>query len=130
MVGKEIISKKIIDNLDMCNIEKCDEYLEVVLPVVLSFNQQLITLRVYPFEDGYYIATLDTMFDEYIEYAPGECEKYYDSFIKNDSHYHYDIKREGACLYKKYDSDRSARTAVDEFVKFLVYLDEYIIKTM
>ena len=127
MEERELVYKKIRENLDMCNVKENEEYLEIVLPVVLFFNQQLITLRLYPICDGYYIYTLSTLFDEYEEYGEAECEKYYELFMKNDLHYHYDIKREKACLYKKYDSSRSARTAVDEFVKFLVYLDDYIL---
>lgn len=127
MKEKEIISKKILENLNMCNIAKKEEYFEIELPVVLSFNQQLITLRLYPCNDGYYVATPETVFDEYEEYAGNYCEKYYNLFMNIDCNHRYNIKREGAYLYKKYDSDSSARTAVDEFVKFLVYLDDYIL---
>ena len=88
--------KKIIENLSMCNVKREEEYLEVELPIILSFNQQLITLRIYPFDEGYYVATLDTVFDEYPEYASLPCEKYYNLFIGNDKYKHYDIKREGA----------------------------------
>ena len=127
MQNKDLISNKIIANLDMCNVRKTQEYIEVVLPIVLFFNQQLLTLRVYPVDDGYYIATDGITFDEYSEYSENYCQHYYNLFVKNDSHAHYDIKQEGAYLYKKYDSDRSARTAIDEFVKFFIYLDEYML---
>ena len=126
MSEKEIVCERIIKSLSMCNITKTEEYLEIELPVVMFFNQRLITLRLYPCYDGYYIATDETTFNEYPEYAENDCQKYYDLFMKNDSHYHYQIKRNGPYLYKKYEADRSARTAVDEFVKFFVYLDDYL----
>lgn len=118
--------EKIINNLDMCKVEEYEDYLEVTLPVILSFNSQLITLRIYLRDDGYYVSSTDTLFDEYVEYSANYCESYYNDFISNDNHYHYDIKRHDAYLYKKYDYDYSARCAVDEFVKFFIYLDEYI----
>ena len=111
----------------MCNINKENDCWELELPIIMDFNQQLITLRIYPKENCYYISTLDTFFDEYDEYAASLCEEYYDLFISNDNHQHYGIKRDGAILYKVYDCDFSARAAVDEFVKFLVYLNDYIL---
>ena len=128
-MGKEVIENKIIDNLDMCKVDKKEGYLEVVFPVVTFFNQQLVTLRIYPFDDCYYISSTDTVFDEYEEYSANYCEAYYNDFIQNDNHNHYQINRYGPYLYKKYDSNRSARTAVDEFIKFFITLDDYILKS-
>ena len=128
MVGKDVVCERIIRSLDMCKINKTEEYFEIELPVVTLFNHQLVTLRLYPLDDGYYISTDWLTFDEYPEYSASYCEKYYNLFIEKDTHYHYDIKREGAYLYKKYEADRSARTAVDEFVKFFVYLDDFMLE--
>lgn len=127
MLEKEIVSKRILDCLNMCKVEKIDKYFEIELPVILYFNQQLISLRLYPCDDWYYVSTTDTVFDEYAEYALADCEKYYNLFVKNDSSYHYDIKQDGAYLYKKYEANYSARHAVNEFVRFLVDLDRFIL---
>lgn len=127
MQEKEIVRERILRSLDMCNVKETKEYYEIELPVITFFNQQLVTLRLYPVDDGYYVSTTDTVFDEYPEYAENQCQKYYELFIKNDKHYHYDIKQDGAYLYKKYPSSHSARHAVDDFVKFFVYLDAYIL---
>jgi len=127
MEGKEIVCERIERSLGMCRINKKEEYYEIELPVITFFNQQLVTLRLYPLDDGYYISTDGFTFDEYPEYSASYCEKYYNLFMENDSHCHYEIQREGAYLYKKYEANRSARTAVDEFVKFFVYLDEFML---
>jgi len=127
MSEKEVVCERIERSLDMCKINKTEEYFEIELPVITFFNQQLITLRLYPSDDGYYVSTTDTVFDEYPEYSASYCEEYYNLFMENDSHYHYDIKREGAYLYKKYASNHSARHAVDDFVKFFVYLDDFML---
>ena len=126
MEGKEIVIERIERSLDMCKINKTEEYLQIELPVITLFNNQLVTLRLYPLDEGYYISTDGFTFDEYLEYSESYCEKYYNLFITNDTHYHYDINREGAYLYKKYEADYSARCAVDEFVKFFIYLDDYL----
>ena len=127
MEGKEIICERIERSLDMCKINKTEEYYEIELPVITFFNQQLITLRIYPLDDGYYISTDGFTFDEYPEYSASYCEKYYNLFMEKDSHCHYEIQREGAYLYKKYASNHSARHAIDDFVKFFVYLDEFML---
>lgn len=127
MSEKEIVSKRILDCLDMCKVQEKEKYFEIEIPIILFFNQQLITLRLYPCDDGYYVSTDDTVFDEYAEYASSDCEKYYNLFMNNDSSYHYDIEQEGAYLYKKYESNYSARHAVNEFVRFLIDIDNFIL---
>ena len=54
MVEKEEVCKRILSSLNMCNVKQTEEYFEIELPVVTFFNQQLVTLRLYPFDDGYY----------------------------------------------------------------------------
>jgi len=100
MEGKEIVCERIERSLGMCRINKKEEYYEIELPVITFFNQQLVTLRLYPLDDGYYISTDGFTFDEYPEYSASYCEKYYNLFMENDSHCHYEIQREGAYLYK------------------------------
>lgn len=127
MSEKEIIKERILRALDMLKVEEKEEYYEIELPVITFFNQQLITLRLYIVDDGYYVCTDGTTFNEYVEYASDDCEKYYDLFVRNNPNYHYDIKREGAYLYKKYAANYSARHAVNDFVRFFIHLDEYIL---
>ena len=126
MNEKSDVTKKILKSLEMCKVDEIEEYLQIELPLILHFNQQLLTLRLYPLDDGYYVSTTDTMFDEYPEYSENYSKEYYDLFTQNNSH-HYNIKQDGAYFYKKYDSDYSARCAIDDFVKFFVYFDEFIL---
>lgn len=127
MVGKEVICERIKRSLEMCKINECEEYFEIDLPIITTFNQQLLTLRLYPFEDYYYVCNDGYTFDEYPEYSANYCEKYYNLFTEKDSHFHYQIQRNGAYLYKKYDPDYSARAAVDEFIRFFLYLDDFML---
>lgn len=128
MSNKEKIESRLIDALDMCKVDKQGEYLEVTFPVITSFNQQLVTLRLYPFEDYYYVSSTDTVFDEYEEYSANYCEKYYNEFVKDENLSSYEINRYGAYLYKKYDGEYSVRYAVDEFIKFFIELDKYMLR--
>ena len=122
-MSKEIVSQRIIDSLSMCNIKKTEKYFEIELPIVLFFNQQILTLRLYYTDNGYYISTDGTTFDD----CDYDCKYYYDLFNGNDKNHHYDIKQDNNYIYKEYSLDRSARTAVDEFIKFFVYFDDYIL---
>ena len=128
MSNKEVVKERILRALDMLKINETEEYYEIELPVITFFNQQLITLRLYVTDDGYYVCTDGTTFNEYVEYAEEDCKKYYNLFVGDNPNCHYDIKREGAYLYKKYEGNHSARHAVDDFVKFFVHLDEYILE--
>ena len=47
--------------------------------------------------------------------------------MEKDKNNHYDIKLENNYLYKKYEEDYSVIRAVDEFVRFFIYLDDYIL---
>ena len=128
MSNKKQIESRLIDALDMCKVDRKDDYLEVIFPVITSFNQQLVTLRLYPYEDYYYVSSTDTVFDEYEEYSTNYCEKYYNEFTKIDNLNNYQMNRYNAFLYKKYDGEYSARYAVDEFIKFFIELDKYMLE--
>ena len=127
MEGKEIVIERICKSLDMCKINKTEEYYQIELPVITFFNQQLVTLRLYPLDDGYYVSNDGFTFDEYPEYSASYCEECYNLFMEKETHCHHEIQRNGAYLYKKYDASCSARTAVDEFVKFFIYLDDFML---
>ena len=128
MSNKEVVKERILKALDMLKVNDTEEYYEIELPVITFFNQQLITLRLYVVDDCYYVCSDKATFDEYdVECGASNCEKYYNLFVNENPKYCYGVQRDGAYLYKKYEADYSARHAVDEFVKFFVHLDEYIL---
>ena len=118
------VSEKLEEQLEICKWEKINDgqYFEIELPVVLYFNYQRLCLRIYPVDDGYYISDDGQTFIEY----SGETKYYYDLFNQRDIHYHYEILLENNYLYKKYSYDFSLIAAIDEFIKFFVYLEEFM----
>ena len=118
------MKNKILETIDFCKVIDKDEYLEIELPVVTYFNYQRVVLRIYPLENEYYISDEGLTFSE----CGGSSEYYYNSFIDNDSNYHFDILLDNDYLYKKYDGDYAVYSAIDEFVRFFIYLDDYMTK--
>ena len=118
------MKNKILETIDFCKVIDKDEYLEIELPVVTYFNYQRVVLRIYPLENEYYISDEGLTFSE----CGGSSEYYYNSFMDNDSNYHFDILLDNDYLYKKYDGDSAVYSAIDEFVRFFIYLDDYMTK--
>ena len=48
------------------------------------------------------------------------------TFNKNDHNRHYDIKEKDGYLFKKYHFDYSLMSAIDEFVRFFIFLDIFM----
>ena len=115
---------KILKTLSIFKVTDKDEYIELELPVVTYFNYQRVVLRIYPVNDEYYIS------DEGLTFS--ECGRssgyYYNSFMDNDSNYHFNILLDNDYIYKKYDGDYAVYSAIDEFVRFFIYLDDYMMK--
>lgn len=122
---KKEIYEKLENQLKICKWESInnDEYFQIELPVVLYFNYQRLLLNIYPTDDGYCISDNG---DTFIEYKL-EPKYYYDLYIEKDKNYHYDIKFENNYIYKTYQSDYSLLNAIDEFIRFFIYLDDFLI---
>ena len=73
-------------------------------------------------DDGYYIYDDGKSFLEYSM----DNKHYFDLFIQNDNNYHFEIKMEKDYIYKKYKFDYSLISAIDEFIRFFIDLDQYI----
>ena len=121
------IYEKLENQLKICKWESINngEYFQIELPVVLYFNYQRLVLNIYPLDDGYYIS--DTG-DTFIEYKLDPIY-YYDLYVETDEHNHYNIKFKKNYLYKIYQYDYSLLSAIDEFVRFFIHLDEFMISS-
>lgn len=98
------------------------EYFQVELPVVLYFNYQRLLLNIYPKDDGYLISDDGETFIEYSE----DSEYYLNLFNKNDKNYHYEIELKDNFICKSYKYDYSLMSAIDEFIRFFIYLDTFM----
>lgn len=118
------VSEKLKNQFKICKWEYIDDgaHYEIELPVVLYFNYQRLMLYVYPIDDGYYVSDDGKTFIEY----SNESQYYYDLFNKEDHHNHYDIEMKDNHICKKYRLDYSLMSALDEFVRFFVHLDDFM----
>ena len=118
------ISDKLENQLHICKWESINngERFKIELPVVLYFNYQRLVLYIYPVDDGYYISDDGNTFLEYSY----DTKHYFDLFNEKDQNYHYDILLDNNYIHKKYNFDYSLMSAIDEFVRFFVYLDDFM----
>jgi hypothetical protein len=120
------ISKMLEQQLKICKWDNINdgESFEIELPVVLYFNYQRLKVYITPIDDGYYITDDGQTF---IEYSL-DTQYYFNLFNKMDTNYHYDIELKNEHIYKEYRFDYSLISAIDEFIRFFIYLDEFIRK--
>ena len=118
------ISQKLEKQLNICKLESINNgaSFEIELPVVLYFNYQRLTLFIYPVDDGYYISDDGNTFIEY----SNDSKYYYDLFNEKDPNYNYEIELNNNHICKFYKYDDSLMSAIDEFIRFFIYLDQFM----
>lgn len=99
-----------------------DGSFKLELPVVLYFNYQRLALNITPTDDGYVISDDGETFIEY----SSDAEYYFELFDKNDGNYHFDITLKDGYICKSYGFDYSLASAIDEFIRFFISLDEFM----
>lgn len=123
-------SKEISENLEkqlkICHWESINEgeSFQIELPVVLYFNYQRLRLHIYPVDDGYVVSDDGETFIEH------SCDPqyYYDLFDQKDQNYHFGIELKDNYICKNYRFDYSLMSAIDEFIRFFILLDEFMRK--
>ncbi len=95
----------------------------IALPVVLNFCGCLIELKITQSEKGYFICCENDLFLD----ANESGEFYYNTFNKYDKNYHYGIILKNGMFYKEYDEEYSLTCALNEFIRFFILLDDFII---
>ena len=101
-----------------------DGSFKLELPVVLYFNYQRLALNITPTDDGYVISDDGETFIEY----SSDTEYYFELFDKNDGNYHFDIALKDGYICKSYRFDYSLSSAIDEFIRYFILLDEFMRK--
>ena len=120
------ISSKLEEQLKICNWISVDggKSFEIELPVVLYFNYQRLRLYITPVDDGYYVCDDGETFIEH----SFDTQYYFDLFNKEDPSYHFNIGLEDERICKRYKYDFSLMSAIDEFIRFFILLDEFMNK--
>ena len=58
----------------------------------------------------------------------GEMEYYFNIFERHDKNYHYDIQIKKGKIYKDYPSNYNIAVAINEFIRFYVLFDDFIMQ--
>ena len=100
------------------------DFVEVSLPIAFHASRgSLLTFSIAPKEGGFVIACLDDMFYE----ANDTQSRYFNIFMKNDKHYHYDMQILNDVIYKEYPENHSVTMALNDFIRFFIMFDDFII---
>ncbi|HBP43338.1 MAG TPA: hypothetical protein DD621_01440 [Clostridiales bacterium] len=110
------------ENLKAFNPIKKEKYFEITVPVAMDINHNLLKLYIKQLDNGYMIYDDGQLFKEY----NSTTQYYYNLFINNNEH-NYDIKLKDDRFYKTYPDNFNIQVAINEFVRFFVYLDDYIL---
>ena len=118
------VSERLEKQLEICKWQSVNDgqSFEIELPVAIYFNFQKLRLYIYPTDDGYYVSDNGKTFSR----CNNSSKYYYDLFNEKDKNFHYQIELDNDHLYKKYRFDVSLIAAVDEFIRFFVFLDEFM----
>ena len=98
-----------------------DGYIELKLPVAIKFFKSCLLLRIREVEGGYIIEDDGYAFDEANEYAA-----YYFDLYKNSGKKDFGICLSEETFYKEYPDNFNINVAINQFVRFFIYLDDFI----
>lgn len=101
------------------------EYIKLNTNVLFENSFCRVTLHIYIDEKGYTIVHEDEGFFYHCSY--NNPEYYYKRFTEEDkTHCHFNIQFIEGKFYKDYAYDFNILVAVNEFVRYFIYLDDFI----
>lgn len=116
--------KEIIEKLRGFSPVAKEDHIEIKVPVVMRLYDAFLMLQITPLEEGYMISDDGHTFDEWNH----DLSYYFHLFLQNDTNCHYDIQSSKEKIYKVYPENFSVAVALDEFVRFFIALDDFILK--
>lgn len=124
--GAREMGERIEHSLENCGWKRVGhgELFRIELPVVLYFNYQRLVLYVSPVDDGYYVSDDGETFAEY----SGDAKDYFALFNERDAGPHYGIGLHEGHICKRYACDDSVISAIDEFIRFFILLDRFMLE--
>lgn len=113
----------ILKDLQYFAPRECDGYIEFKLPVAIKFFKSCLLLRIRQTDGGYEIFDDGYAFDE-----KNEDAAYYFELYKNSGERDYGISLRCETFYKEYPSNFNINVAINEFVRFFIYLDDFLME--
>ena len=99
-------------------------HIKITIPIVIHTSGTFLDLKIKKNKVGFTIFCPTNIFSE--QNAQGNQEYYFNIFEKNDKNYHYDIKIKNGIIFKDYPLERNINVAIDEFVRFYIMLDDFM----
>ena len=115
--------ENIIEELEYFKPKQKKGFVEIKLPVAIRLYNDCLILKILPIKDGYVISDIGDTFSDFNE----NTKYYYDLFMEKDKHDHYGIKLHKEIILKKYNDNFNINVAINEFVRFFIDLDNFII---
>lgn len=98
-------------------------YIELKLPVVMRIYDACLTLYLTENKDGYIISDNGETFYDFNRPA----KYYYDLFIEKNVNKNFEINFSKNFIYKKYSNNFNINVAINEFIRFFISLDDFIL---
>ena len=110
-------------NLEVFSPIKKDKFVEIVVPVAMDINYNLLKLTIIPLENGYVICDDGKTFKNF----NNSTDYYLNLFNEKNPNHSFEIKLKNDRIFKQYPDNFNIQVAVNEFVRFFVYLDDFIL---
>ncbi len=99
-----------------------EDCVEIRVPVCMRMYDAFLVLQMTPLEEGYQISDDGHTFDE----LNHDFSYYIQLFLQNDHNDYYDFQFTKEKIYKGYPEHFSIYMALDQFVRFFISLDNFI----
>ena len=114
---------EIVEHFKIFEPQIKDNYVEINLPIILNITHNCITFRIFPNKNGYTISDGGYTFEN----CNNSASFYFSPFAqKHDKLCQSFTLNENEEITKTYSENDSLTTALDEFIKLLIKLDETI----
>lgn len=113
----------IIKTLNNFSPIKTDIGADITVPVVLYTSGGLLELHITEADEYYVISCAENIFLE----QNRDAEFYFNLFMKEKLNYNYTMKISNGIIYAEYDNEYSLTVAINEFIRFFILLDDFVI---
>lgn len=122
----------ILKSLEIFKPIEIEQNILLKLPVIIESSDCLLQLIIKPDLEGYLVETYyvanEITGNVFSECNDNKDQYYYNLFIKNDNHEHYDIKYQNNKYFKKYQKNYNITWALHEFIYFFINLDHFYLE--
>ena len=101
-----------------------DGCVRITLPLVIYLNQSPLELEITEGDGVYTVSIPNNLFED----ANESAEFYFDLFRRHFEGYYFEMEQKNGIFQKTYSEEYSLLHAVNEFIRFAIILDDFMIK--